>query len=401
MSLTQLRLMLLSEALHSESPFITAKSTTQRLDKLLDEENELKRSLSSLNKKINTCKDNIVNINEQMEALSKKLKAMTAEEPTLTEEDEKQTAYYEAASELFYNQREIDTTNALLSMEHTRVDSSQETLDALGAAISNDFDTGWARATKFLKGERPEKIATIVCLEYTSESFHVNIGEYKENEKDMEKLKLSLLGLQNNCNVIQEKSRGIDQILKDLGVRINNRKELLTSLSLIFRNIKKKFPNLDPNPDKAKAAQISAREKLERFRNKKSTLLMDILALKNRYIEEHKTKTDLTVSVKYRECRLQAFDSHMKSLVATDPRIAQERFMFGKRNSLYDFEKDNPATALKRATGERKFNGVAVMTDIDEIYARASKEESDFTSELKKIKGEISACEHTTTKNLF
>ncbi|GJX87026.1 hypothetical protein Tco_0337800 [Tanacetum coccineum] len=87
-----------------------------RLQKLLDEENELKRSLSSMNKKINTSKANNGNINEQMEASSKKLKAMTAEEPTLIEEDEKEISYYKATSELFYNQREIDTTNSLLSM---------------------------------------------------------------------------------------------------------------------------------------------------------------------------------------------------------------------------------------------------------------------------------------------
>lgn len=85
-------------------------------NKLLDEENELKRSLSSMNKKIDTCKANIVKMNEQMEASRKKLKAMTAEEPTLIEEDKNQTAYYEAARLLFYNQREIDVTNALLSM---------------------------------------------------------------------------------------------------------------------------------------------------------------------------------------------------------------------------------------------------------------------------------------------
>ncbi|GJY20368.1 hypothetical protein Tco_0392934 [Tanacetum coccineum] len=183
-----------------------------RLQKLLDEENELKRSLSSMNKKINTSKANNGNINEQMEASSKKQKAITAEEPTLIEEDKKQTTYYEAASELFYNQREIDTTNSLLSMfqedevrlkinaeeirvtkedakrklteEHNRVYRLQEVLDSLRATISIEFDTGWARATKFLKGKRPEKIASQFFL---NREFSCNSGSTRKTKIDMEK----------------------------------------------------------------------------------------------------------------------------------------------------------------------------------------------------------------------
>ncbi|GKB12352.1 hypothetical protein Tco_0846275 [Tanacetum coccineum] len=212
----------------------------------------------------------------------------------------------------------------------------------------------------------------------------------------MEKLKLSLSDFQNNCDVIQEKSRGVDHDLKDLGIRMNNWKESIKSLSLIVRDIKKKFPKLDPDPNKAQATQIETCGKLKRFWNEKSTLFMDIVALKDRYIEELETETNLSMSVNGKEHRLQALVSHMKSLVATDPWITQERCMFGNINSSYDFQKDDPATALERARDlerERKFNGVAVMTDIGEIHARAIKEELDLTVELKKIEGESSACE--------
>ncbi|GJZ30573.1 hypothetical protein Tco_0575620 [Tanacetum coccineum] len=225
--------------------------------------------------------------------------------------------------------------------EQTRVDRLQETLDALSAEVSNEIDTGWARATKFLKGESFEKIATTVCLEYTSDGFHVTISEYKENKKDMEKLKLSLSDFQNNCDVIQEKSRGVDHDLKDLGVRMNNWKDSIKSLSLIVRDIKKKFPKLDPDPNKAQATQIATCGKLKRFWNEKSTLFMDIVALKDRYIEELETETNLSMSVN------------------------------GKEHS----------------------NEVVVMTDIGEIHARAIKEELNLIVELKKIEGVSSACE--------
>ncbi|GJW58626.1 hypothetical protein Tco_0105357 [Tanacetum coccineum] len=97
-----------------------------------------------------------------------------------------------------------------------------------------------------------------------------------------------------------EEAAGIGSIKKDIASErqhlvltpllhlwMNNWKELVTSLSLIVRDIKRKFPKLDPDPDKAEATQIAARGKLERFRNEKSTLLIDILALQDRYIEEH------------------------------------------------------------------------------------------------------------------
>lgn len=237
-----------------------------------------------------------------------------------------------------------------LTEEQTRVDRLQESLDVLRAAVSNDLDNGWACATKILKGEGPEKIATAVCLEYTSDGFHVTIGEHKENIKDMEKLKLSLSDLQKNCDAIQEKSRAIDRDLEKLGVDMNKWKESVSSLSLIVRDIKKKFPKLDPDPHKAQAAQIAARGKLEGFMSEKSTILMQIIELMDRWIEECKTETDLKVSVNDEERRLHAIDSHMKSLVATDPWITQEQSKFGKRNSLYDFLKDDPETALEHAT---------------------------------------------------
>ncbi|GJX52503.1 hypothetical protein Tco_0280872 [Tanacetum coccineum] len=145
-----------------------------RLQKLLDEENKLKRSLSSMNKKINTSKANNGNINEQMEASKDEIRLKKhAEEIRVAKEDAKRK----------------------LTKEHNRVYRLQEALDSLRATISIEFDT--------------------------------------------------------------EKSRGVDQDLKDLGIRMNNWKESVTSLSLIFRDIKGKFPKLDHDPNKAEAAQIA------------------------------------------------------------------------------------------------------------------------------------------------
>ncbi|GJT93959.1 hypothetical protein Tco_1082804 [Tanacetum coccineum] len=67
-----------------------------------------------------------------------------------------------------------------------------------------------------------------------------------------------------------------------------------------------------------------------------------------------RVSSDLWEYTPYLKSHYPALDSHIKILVATDPRIAQERFMFGKRNSLYGFENDDPATTLERATDLEK-----------------------------------------------
>ncbi|GJW49162.1 hypothetical protein Tco_0090513 [Tanacetum coccineum] len=390
------------------------------------QETTLRRRLADLNKQTKTCQNNIVNTNRQIEALSKKLQEASAQESTLLEEDRRQTELYDFARLLSHNQCELTATSDLLSNgqeaeaylqkraeelgpaqvdanrrfteERTKVDMLQETLDTLDAAVSKDVDTALPRATKKLKGEGPGKITKAVCLYYSSGGFHELIGKHNEKAKEMEKLRSSLSGFQKNFDLIQEESGDIDQKLKELGVKMKKWEKSVTSLSRTADDIKRKFPNLDLDLDKAKAAQIAARDKLRMVTDGNAKLLREILALKDKFIEGGKTETDLSVSVTETQSRLENLNSLMRSMIAKDPWISQEHSKFGKKNSSYDFKKDDPTKAREQARDlerEEKFNGVVVRSNIDEMYERTLKEEGDLHADLKKIQGESSSCQQT------
>nr|GEV21828.1 hypothetical protein [Tanacetum cinerariifolium] len=361
-----------------------------RLQKLLDEENELKRSLST--------------------------KAMTAEEPTLIEEDEKQTAYYEAAEDegrLKKHAEEIgvakEDAKRKLTEEHNRVYRLQETLDALRATISNESNTGWARATKFLKGESPEKIAPQFVLNIRLRVFMQLLHpEPSANSlKSVQAEGSTLKRLTDELTPTTELYRPPEfpfttikvRVSSDLGSTLRTlcpitRNILLEASSAIYLASKESDSSLK---DLTFWNKISEHMHHTHAEKKEVHLLLPSFKVQPfKLVKLVKLATGtcqccykliefIPASLLLREYKAKAYHSVSE---LTELYQCPLNFM-NDLNSLLPLSESRCPMAYGstlRTSNPITRNEVTVMIDIDEIYARASKEESDLTAELNKIK---------------